>query len=43
MNWALSMILMVIGKIAREKGIFFHVDAAQSTGKVAIDLKLSSS
>src|SRR5210317_2548582 len=28
-----------IGKIAREKGIFFHVDAAQSTGKVAIDLK----
>ena len=27
-----------IGKIAREKGIFFHVDAAQSTGKVAIDL-----
>ena len=27
-----------IGKIAREKSIFFHVDAAQSTGKVAIDL-----
>lgn len=27
-----------IGKIAREKGIFFHVDAAQSTGKVDIDL-----
>ena len=27
-----------IGKIAREKGIFFHVDAAQSTGKIAIDL-----
>ena len=27
-----------IGKIAREKGIFFHVDAAQSTGKVPIDL-----
>ena len=27
-----------IGTLAREKGIFFHVDAAQSTGKVAIDL-----
>ena len=27
-----------IGKIARENGIFFHVDAAQSTGKIAIDL-----
>ena len=27
-----------IGKIAREKGIFFHVDAAQSTGKIDIDL-----
>ena len=28
-----------IGKIAREKGIFFHVDAAQSTGKTLIDLE----
>ncbi|MBD63258.1 MAG: IscS subfamily cysteine desulfurase [Gammaproteobacteria bacterium] len=27
-----------IGKIARDKGIFFHVDAAQSTGKIDIDL-----
>ena len=27
-----------IGKIARENGIFFHVDAAQSTGKIPIDL-----
>ena len=27
-----------IGTLAREKGIFFHVDAAQSTGKVAINL-----
>ena len=27
-----------IGTLARKKGIFFHVDAAQSTGKVAIDL-----
>ncbi|HDR9803738.1 TPA: IscS subfamily cysteine desulfurase [Burkholderia cenocepacia] len=27
-----------IGEICREKGIVFHVDAAQSTGKVAIDL-----
>jgi len=28
-----------IGNITRSKGIIFHVDAAQSTGKVAIDLK----
>ncbi|MDA8674946.1 IscS subfamily cysteine desulfurase [Gammaproteobacteria bacterium] len=27
-----------IGKITREAGAFFHVDAAQSTGKVDIDL-----
>ncbi|MFT3856061.1 MAG: IscS subfamily cysteine desulfurase [Aquabacterium sp.] len=27
-----------IGHICREKGIIFHVDAAQATGKVAIDL-----
>jgi len=27
-----------IGKLCREKGIVFHVDAAQSTGKVEIDL-----
>ena len=27
-----------IGKIVREKGAFFHVDAAQSTGKTEIDL-----
>ncbi len=27
-----------IGKMCREKGIIFHVDAAQATGKVAIDL-----
>ncbi|MDR0717482.1 MAG: IscS subfamily cysteine desulfurase [Azoarcus sp.] len=27
-----------IGAICREKGIVFHVDAAQATGKVAIDL-----
>jgi len=27
-----------IGEICREKGIIFHVDAAQSTGKVEIDL-----
>ena len=27
-----------IGEITREKGIIYHVDAAQSTGKVAIDL-----
>jgi cysteine desulfurase len=28
-----------IGAICRERGIVFHVDAAQATGKVAIDLK----
>lgn len=28
-----------IGKICRENGIIFHVDAAQATGKVAIDLE----
>jgi cysteine desulfurase len=28
-----------IGAICREKGIIFHVDAAQATGKVEIDLK----
>lgn len=28
-----------IGEICREKGVFFHVDAAQATGKVEIDLQ----
>ena len=28
-----------IGEFCREKGIIFHVDAAQATGKVAIDLQ----
>ncbi|MCK6401887.1 MAG: IscS subfamily cysteine desulfurase [Sphaerotilus natans subsp. sulfidivorans] len=27
-----------LGRICREKGVIFHVDAAQATGKVAIDL-----
>ena len=30
--------ITAIGEICREKGILFHVDAAQSAGKVAIDL-----
>jgi len=28
-----------IGQICRDKGVLFHVDAAQATGKVEIDLK----
>ncbi|TDO99380.1 IscS subfamily cysteine desulfurase [Marinomonas balearica] len=28
-----------VGAITKEKGIFFHVDAAQTTGKVDIDVK----
>ncbi len=31
--------IVAIGNLCREKGIIFHVDAAQSTGKVEIDLK----
>jgi len=30
--------LDAIGKICREKGVLFHVDAAQATGKMPIDL-----
>jgi cysteine desulfurase len=30
--------IAAIGAICREKGVIFHVDAAQSTGKVEIDL-----
>jgi cysteine desulfurase len=30
--------IVAIGKLCREKGIIFHVDAAQATGKVEIDL-----
>jgi cysteine desulfurase len=29
-----------IGRMCRERGIVFHVDAAQATGKVAIDLSM---
>jgi len=32
-----------IGKLCRERGIVFHVDAAQATGKVAIDLRDAAS
>ena len=28
-----------IGTLCRERGIIFHVDAAQATGKVAIDMR----
>ena len=31
--------IAAIGEICREKGILFHVDAAQATGKVMIDLQ----
>ena len=31
-----------IGKIARERGALFHVDAAQSTGKISIDVERDS-
>lgn len=31
--------IAAIGEIAREKGIIFHADAAQSAGKISIDLQ----
>jgi cysteine desulfurase len=31
--------IAALGEICRERGVIFHVDAAQATGKVAIDLK----
>ena len=32
--------IATLGEICRERGVFFHVDAAQSTGKVEIDLSV---
>jgi len=31
--------IAALGRICRERGVIFHVDAAQATGKIAIDLK----
>ncbi len=31
--------IVALGNICREKGVIFHVDAAQATGKVEIDVK----
>ena len=31
--------IVALGEICRESGVLFHVDAAQATGKVAIDLE----
>src|SRR5687768_4121060 len=31
--------IQAIGELCRSKGVLFHVDAAQSTGKVEIDLQ----
>jgi len=31
--------MVALGDICREKGVIFHVDAAQATGKVEIDMK----
>ena len=31
--------ISALGEICRERGVLFHVDAAQATGKVAIDLR----
>jgi len=30
--------IAAVGRLCREKGVFFHVDAAQSAGKLAIDV-----
>ena len=32
--------VVALGNICREKGVIFHVDAAQATGKVEIDVKV---
>ena len=31
-----------IGKIAKEKGVFFHVDAVQAVGKIPVDVQKDS-